>query len=184
MNDVTRSREELFFQEGTRTYLQAIRAVGEFERIVQDTARKALFDRWPSLSDRLVAKEQSRKLYDTVVEYSKPNLDDGFTQIGVNFNLPRGGTFYVLLILEGNNRQSVWVGIDTWTAASREKLMIIISKSDFLREKGFVNEWRNEIGITKALDVVSTESTLLTMQRLLDVWIECWDKFDGVFRIT
>lgn len=184
MNDVTHTKEELFFREGTRTYLQAIRAVAEFECIVQDTARKALLDRWPSLSNKPVMKDQLRKLDDTVVNYSNPNLDEGFTQIGVNFNLPGGGTFYVLLILEENNRQSVWVGIDTWTAASREKIMGIISKSDFLREKGFVNEWGNEIGLTKALDVVSTESTLLTMQQLLDVWIECWGKFDGVFVVT
>lgn len=153
-----------FFQEGTKHYLHALRAIRKYEELIREETKRAFTSK--------------RDLFETATgipiepnEWTKCDLDEDWASIGINFNISNYGTFYILVSLYGDGKFSADATIDTWNVKRRNHIL------EFARKRGskeFTNPWGNEVNISESVTNINRDTLFTALQNVLESWIGFW----------
>lgn len=159
--------EATFIQEGTKSYLDALRAIRKYEELIREETKRAFTSKRDLFEAAIDIPIEPNK----IGTWSNSDLDEEWAAIGINFNISNYGTFYISVSLDGDGNFSADATIDTWNVKRRNHIL------EFARKKcstEFTNPWGNEVNISESVTNINRDTLFTALQNVLESWIGFW----------
>ncbi len=176
---MSEKEQDTFFKEGAENYINALRVIRDYEGFIQKIAATALSKKIKLLSDamQLVPPLDSK----TIQPYLNQDLDNGCAGVGVTILLPSSGGLYALYALvyfDDKGIITAFVSLELLTAESRDKVMTVANKVEYIGSEFVNNAPEYEVYVEKPIDQADQATLAETFEFLLDLWINFWKTED------
>lgn len=172
MVDVPLEKQQ-FFLEGSKSYLSALRAIKEYQDIIDREIENALENKLKNLSEALKLDNQ----ISAKSQYTYQNLNEGYCYIGKNFDIPDCGRCYVLARITEDGLFAVTI-VGASYASWRNRIMGFVNKEPDLN-RDFKNDFQNEIYTQKKVDPEYIQEFRDKISETIDLWIQFWERVGG-----
>ena len=172
MVDVDLEKQK-FFIEGSKSYMNAQRAIEKYEIIIEQEIRNVLEIPLDNLLEALGLDERQ-----PITQHRYQDLDAGWCYIGIKFNIPDCGICYVLARITEDGLFAIII-LGASNRPWRDRIMGFVNKEPDL-SKIFKAGYGNEINVQQKVVPVDIQVFRDKITETISSWIQLWKKVGGV----
>jgi len=182
-NGVSDARDRLI-REGAPRYIQAVVALPEFQRVIQEKMKKIVVDRLEDIAKATKVSLEEKRVweYPDLGKHTDRSWDGKSVWLAVAANFPDIGSMYFGLCWEyRKGPEPTLLAIVTLALNSRELFNRALKKLGKRSEGTFHNyPWENrEISVYQILPLEQAASFFEKLEAVIDVWLDALNEVGG-----